>query len=47
LILARLTKAPIAAEAVNRIDVLFSIEREINGLATQESQRVCQERSAP
>lgn len=31
--LARLTKAPIAAEAVKRIDVLFAIEREINGLA--------------
>jgi len=30
--LARLSKAPIAAEAVKRIDVLFAIEREINGL---------------
>ena len=29
--LARLTKAPIAVEAVKRIDVLFAIEREING----------------
>ena len=34
--LARLSKAPIAAEAVKRIDVLFAIEREINGLAPQE-----------
>jgi transposase len=34
--LARLSKAPIAAEAVNRVDVLFAIEREINGLAAQE-----------
>ena len=35
-----LTKAPIAAEAVKRIDVLFAIEREINGLAPQERLRV-------
>ena len=45
--LARLTKAPIAAEAVKRIDVLFAIEREINGLAPQERLRVRQERSRP
>ena len=38
--LARLTKAPIAAEAVKRIDVLFAVEREINGLAPQERLRV-------
>jgi len=43
--LARLTKAPIAAEAVKRIDALFAIEREINGLAAQERLRVRQERS--
>ena len=43
--LARLTKAPIAAEAVQRIDALFAIEREINGLAPQERRRVRQERS--
>jgi transposase len=43
--LARLSKAPIAAEAVKRIDVLFAIEREINGLASQERLRVRQERS--
>jgi transposase len=43
--LARLSKAPIAAEAVKRIDVLFAIEREINGLAPQERLRVRQERS--
>ena len=30
--LARLSKAPIATEAVKRIDALFAIEREINGL---------------
>jgi transposase len=43
--LARLSKAPIAAEAVKRIDVLFAIEREINGLIPQERLRVRQERS--
>ena len=43
--LARLTKAPIAAEAVKRIDVLFAIERDINGLTAQERLRVRQERS--
>jgi hypothetical protein len=31
--LARLQKAPIAIEAVERIDALFAIEHEINGLA--------------
>jgi transposase len=31
--LADLQKAPIAIEAVKRIDALFAIEREINGLA--------------
>lgn len=45
--LARLSKAPIAAEAVKRIDVLFAIEREINGLTAQERLRVRQERSRP
>src|SRR5690349_22896690 len=43
--LARLSKAPIAAEAVKRIDVLFAIEREINGLTARERLRVRQERS--
>lgn len=45
--LARLSKAPIAAEAVKRIDVLFAIEREISGLPAQERLRVRQERSRP
>jgi transposase len=45
--LARINKAPIAAEAVARIDVLFAIEREINGLMPQERVRVRQERSRP
>ena len=45
--LARLSKAPIATEAVKRIDALFAIEREINGLMPQERLRVRQERSRP
>nr|GAJ37537.1 hypothetical 61.7 kDa protein y4HP [Bradyrhizobium sp. DOA9] len=45
--LARLSKAPIEAEAVKRVDVLVAIEREINGLAAQERLRVGQERSCP
>ncbi|MGY4499414.1 hypothetical protein ACVWYH_003345 [Bradyrhizobium sp. GM24.11] len=45
--LARLSKAPIAAEAVKRVDALFAIEREINGLPAQERLRVRQERSRP
>lgn len=45
--LARLTKAPIAIEAVARIDALFAIEREINGLPPAERRRVRQERSRP
>src|SRR5579872_3047434 len=45
--IARLSKAPIAAEAVKRIDVLFAIEREINGLAPQDRLRTRQERSRP
>jgi transposase len=43
--LARLAKAPIAAEAVKRIDVLFAIEREINGLTPPERKRIRHERS--
>ena len=34
--LARINKAPIASEAVARIDALFAVEREINGLAPQQ-----------
>jgi transposase len=43
--LARINKAPIAAEAVKRIDALFAIEREINGVMPQERVRVRHERS--
>jgi transposase len=45
--LARLDKAPIAIEAVKRIDALFAIEREINGIAQQERLRVRSEQSRP
>jgi transposase len=45
--LARLQKAPIAIEAVERIDALFAIEREINGMAPQERLAVRAERSRP
>ena len=45
--LARLAKAPIAIEAVERIDALFAIEREINGMTPQERQRIRNERSRP
>jgi len=43
--LAQINKAPIAIEAVERIDALFAIEREINGMMPQERVRVRNERS--
>src|SRR5712672_1647942 len=45
--LARLNKAPIALEAVARIDVLFAVERDINGKPPPERQRVRAEHSRP
>jgi transposase len=45
--LARLTKAPIALEAVARVDALFAIERDLNGLSIDERKRARQERSRP
>jgi transposase len=45
--LARLNKAPIAAEAVERIDAILAIEREINGATPQERVRIRHERSQP
>jgi transposase len=45
--LARIVKAPIASEAVARIDALFAIEREINGLAPKQRVAVRIERSRP
>ena len=45
--LAAVAKAPIAAEAVRRIDQLFAIERDINGRSADERRRARQEQSAP
>ncbi|MBO0739691.1 MAG: IS66 family transposase [Alphaproteobacteria bacterium] len=45
--LVRLQKAPIAIEAVKRIDGLFAIEREINGLLPQQRRDIRAERSRP
>ena len=45
--LARLNKAPIAEDAVARIDALFAIEREINGLTPEQRVDVRHERSRP
>jgi transposase len=45
--LARLRKAPIAIEAVKRVDALFAIKREINVLAPQQRLVVRHERSRP
>jgi transposase len=45
--LARINKAPIAEEAVARIDALFAIEREINGLMPQARVDARHERSRP
>ena len=39
--------SPVALEAVRRIDILFDIERTINGLSAEERLRVRRERSAP
>jgi len=43
--LARIKKSPIAVEAVERIDALFAIEREINGKPPVERAHVRNERS--
>src|SRR5215510_13623550 len=45
--LARINKAPIAIDAVARIDALFAIKREINGAPTYERKRVRNECSRP
>jgi transposase len=45
--LARIKQAPIAIEAVERIDALFAIEREINGFTPQERIALRNERSRP
>jgi transposase len=46
-VLADVAKAPIAVEAVRRIDPLFDIEREINGLSPEQRLAARRERSAP
>jgi len=45
--LARINQAPIASEAVGRIDAFFAIEREINGLTPQQRVGVRTERNRP
>src|SRR5216684_2064714 len=44
---AKLTKAPIAIEAVRRIDMLFEIERSINGKTPEHRLAVRREQSRP
>jgi transposase len=45
--LAHLKKAPIAVEAVKRIDALFAAEREINGATSEQRLAIRAERSRP
>ena len=45
--LAELQKAPLAIEAVRRIDEVFAIEREINGKPPDQRRAVRQQRSKP
>ena len=45
--LADLQKAPIAIEAVARLDAIFAVEREINGRTTDERRAVRHDRSRP
>ena len=44
---ARITLSPIAVEAVKRIDAIFEIEREINGLSTEQRLAMRQQRVRP
>jgi transposase len=46
-VLADVAKAPLAAEAVRRIDAIFTIEREINGQSAEQRLAVRRERVAP
>jgi len=45
--LAELAKAPLAIEAVRRIDAIFDIERAINGLPSSQRLTIRQQRAAP
>ena len=46
-VIADTGKAPLAVEAVRRIDAIFAIEREINGLAADDRRTARQNRVAP
>ena len=46
-VLADLAKAPLAIEAVRRIDAIFDVEREINGLSAEERLAARRSRCAP
>lgn len=46
-VLAEVAKAPLAIEAVRRIDAIFDVERDINGLAAEQRRAVRQARAAP
>ena len=46
-VLADLAKAPLAIEAVRRIDAIFDVEREINGLTAEQRLAIRQVRVAP
>jgi transposase len=46
-VLADIGKAPLAIEAVHRIDAIFDVEREINGLAADRRRAARQVRVAP
>ena len=45
--LAELVKAPVAIEAVQRIDAIFDVERTLNGLPIEQRRAARQERIAP
>src|ERR1700688_4062296 len=45
--LARINKAPLAIEAVERMDALFAVERDINGKPPAERKRIRNEQSRP
>jgi transposase len=46
-VLADVAKAPLAIEAVRRIDAIFDVEREINGLSAEKRHAMRQVRVAP
>jgi transposase len=46
-VLADVAKAPLAIEAVRKIDAIFDVEREINGLAAEQRRAIRQVRVTP